>query len=116
VEYPSAGDIVYIDLDPTKGHEQQGKRPCITISVPTMFQYSDVKFGIVIVVPVTSKKKNWWTVVRLKMQEGLQLDSFALCHQIRAVSTERISDIPGRIKEKDLNKIRLVLSGILGMS
>ena len=26
------GDIVYIDLDPTKGHEQAGKRPCLVIS------------------------------------------------------------------------------------
>ncbi|HCT4590636.1 TPA: type II toxin-antitoxin system PemK/MazF family toxin, partial [Enterococcus faecalis] len=25
------GDIVYINLNPTKGHEQQGKRPCIIL-------------------------------------------------------------------------------------
>ena len=29
---PKQGDIVYVDLDPTKGHEQRGTRPAIVIS------------------------------------------------------------------------------------
>ena len=29
---PEQGDIVYLDLNPTKGHEQKGSRPAIVIS------------------------------------------------------------------------------------
>ena len=29
---PDQGDIVYLDFNPTKGHEQKGKRPAIVIS------------------------------------------------------------------------------------
>ncbi len=112
---PVAGDIVYVDLNPTVGHEQSGYRPCITVSVPTMYEGHDFTFGIAIVVPLTGQEKNWWTVVPIRRQEGLPADSYALCHQIRAISTERIADIPGAIKTKDLHKIRLVLGNILIM-
>jgi mRNA interferase MazF len=29
---PEQGDIVWIELDPTKGHEQQGRRPALVLS------------------------------------------------------------------------------------
>ncbi len=29
---PSRGDIVYLDFDPTKGHEQKGLRPAFVLS------------------------------------------------------------------------------------
>ena len=112
---PKAGSISIVDLNPVVGHEQWGHRPCVTVSVPTMHETSEFVFGIASVVPRTKQEKNWWTVVPIPKQEGLRMKSYALCHQIRAVSTNRITDIPGFVRKKDLNKIRLVLSNMLSM-
>jgi mRNA-degrading endonuclease toxin of MazEF toxin-antitoxin module len=30
---PSRGQIWFVDLNPIRGHEQAGKRPCLVISV-----------------------------------------------------------------------------------
>ncbi|XTS71582.1 type II toxin-antitoxin system PemK/MazF family toxin (plasmid) [Enterococcus faecium] len=47
----SQGDLVYIDLNPTKGHEQRGKRPCIILSKPN--KYLNYNIGV----PPKKKKK-----------------------------------------------------------
>ncbi len=44
------GDIYLISLDPTLGHEQQGKRPVLVIS-PKVFNYAT---KMPIVLPITS--------------------------------------------------------------
>ena len=31
------GDIIYLDFNPTKGHEQKGLRPCIVLTKPHRF-------------------------------------------------------------------------------
>ncbi|MDF1539405.1 MAG: type II toxin-antitoxin system PemK/MazF family toxin [Candidatus Thorarchaeota archaeon] len=109
------GDIVHVDLEPIIGHEQEKRRPCITVSVPTQQRGSTHDFGILIVVPLTSKRKNWWTAVGIPRQVGLDKDSYALCHQIRSISTKRVSNTSGSIGMKDLVKIRLVLTNILSL-
>ena len=55
------GDIVYIDLDPTKGHEQAGKRPCLVISNN---DYNKI-MGLFIFCPITNNTKNFPTHVKL---------------------------------------------------
>jgi mRNA interferase ChpB len=42
------GDIVYVNLEPTVGHEQQGERPALVLS-PASFN----ALGVVLVAPVT---------------------------------------------------------------
>ncbi len=113
---PKAGDILSLDLNPTVGHEQSGYRPCIAVSIPAVEKQRSKYLGIVIIVPLTSQPKNWWTVVPVPIQTGLAKDSYALCHQIRAVSTRRIQDISGSVNEKELAKIRLVLGTILTLN
>lgn len=113
---PKAGDILTLNLNPTVGHEQKGHRPCIVVSIPAVGKQRSKGLGILIIVPLTSQQKNWWTVVPVPNQTGLTADSFALCHQIRAVSTKRIRNISGSVDEKELVKIRMVLSTILSLS
>ena len=41
---PNQGDIVFLDFNPTKGHEQSGYRPAITSNIkdyPTHYQLED---------------------------------------------------------------------------
>ncbi|MHA1883295.1 MAG: type II toxin-antitoxin system PemK/MazF family toxin [Candidatus Thorarchaeota archaeon] len=112
-KHPQAGDIVVLNLNPTIGYEQGGSRPNIIVSVPTKDRAHSKKFEIIIAVPLTTTKRNWWTVVPIRNQSGLRQESYALCHNIRAVSTDRVSDTTGSIDSKLLTTIRLVLRDIL---
>ena len=52
---PDRGDIVWLSLDPTLGHEQSGRRPALVLSPA---EYNG-KTGLAVVVPITSKKKGY---------------------------------------------------------
>jgi mRNA interferase MazF len=105
----SKGTIVNVNLgEPpgqVKGHEQGFERPCIILK-------SFPQLQLAIVIPCTSKeqKYSYYTIVRLlKGSGGLKKDSFALCHQIRTISFDRITSEIGVIEHKDLLKIQAVL-------
>ena len=49
----SQGDVLWIDLNPTKGNEEGKKRPCIVVSNN---HYQDF-FNTVIVIPISSSEK-----------------------------------------------------------
>ena len=56
---PRRGDIVYLDFQPQKGHEQSGRRPAIVLS-PT--EYNRV-VGLMVVCPITNQQKGYtWEV------------------------------------------------------
>ncbi len=103
------GTVVIADLDPAKGHEQKGKRPCVIIRYFRMFE-------IAVILPLTTRDKGYFTQVRIpKGEGGLKEDSFALCHQIRALSLERIKKVIGSISSLTLSKIKVTLAQILGI-
>jgi mRNA interferase MazF len=113
-------DVVLVDLGaspkpgkPSKevmGHEQGDKRPCVVIR-------PYIQIGLLTVIPCTTKKPkyNSFTVVHLpKGTGGLKEDSYALCHQIRTVSVDRV--IPptwGKLLGDEYGKINTVLIDIL---
>ena len=71
------GDIVKVDLDPTKGHEQGKYRPVIVMnSVP-------LPGDINIVLPITTKQKSFPLEVELDNRTSTQ--GVVLCFQVRAM-------------------------------
>ena len=50
---PKQGDVVYLDFNPTKGHEETGFRPAIIISSDIF----NVHTKMVMVCPITSNNK-----------------------------------------------------------
>ena len=52
---PSRGDIVWIDLNPTRGHEQSNVRPALVLSEKAYNQ----KRNLVVVCPITSVVKGF---------------------------------------------------------
>ena len=111
----SVGDIVLLELGSTEGSEQSGYRPSIVVSVPTKQIRGSKNLGLLIIIPLTTTNKTWWTVVPVSKNEGLITDSYALCHQIRAVSVQRVKKIVGHVQGKTILKIRLVLVNLLGL-
>jgi len=49
-----SGDIIFVNLDPRKGHEQGGERPVVVIT-PIFMN----RLGIVAVLPITKRKKGF---------------------------------------------------------
>jgi mRNA interferase MazF len=92
-------DVVLIDFEPTKGHEQKGVRPAIVISSDD-FAIS----GMIIVCPITSSIKNWAgsVVVLANKTNGLDVDSEVLVSQIRTVSLLRVIKKIGHIDQDQL--------------
>ena len=74
---PNRGDIVYLDFNPTKGHEQRGYRPALIISPAA---YSE-KSSLALFCPITSQQKGYPFEVLLP--EDLQTHGVILVDQIR---------------------------------
>ena len=52
---PDAGDVVWVDFDPTVGHEQAGKRPALVLS-PSSY---NAKTGLLVACAMTLQAKGY---------------------------------------------------------
>ncbi len=112
---PYLGEIWYVSLDPTVGHEQRNKRPCLIVSV------NSFNFGpadLVVILPLTAKNKNIpWLVEVNPPEGGLKKQSFIICDQIRTVSKKRLSGKAlGTISLLTLNKVKKRIKIILDLT
>jgi mRNA-degrading endonuclease toxin of MazEF toxin-antitoxin module len=102
------GDIYVVSLDPSSGHEQQGKRPVLVLS-PGKFNRVT---GVPIVVPITSGGKFARTAgfaVTL-MGAGTQTTGVVRCDQPRAIDlharrAKRLEAVPNFIVDEVLSKV-----------
>jgi len=95
------GDIVKLDFDPTKGHEQTGYRPALVVS-RTFF---NAKTGQAVVCPITNRCRPF--PMRLPLDERTLTRGFIMCDQVRTIDTEArgpkfIEALPGDLLEKVL--------------
>ena len=72
------GDIIKLNLDPTKGHEQAGYRPVLVVNNASFSQASNM----IVVCPITNTDRNNPLHIRL---DGLITTGFVMCDQIKAV-------------------------------
>ena len=101
---PDKGDICWASLDPTLGHEQQGRRPVLILSPKN---YNNLS-GLVVVCPITSQIKPYPFVVLLGSKSAILID------QIRSVSWQKrdfnyITKAPNEVLMDVLLKIKLLL-------
>ena len=76
---PHQKDIIYLDFNPTVGHEQQGRRPALVLS-----NYSFNKFTkMVLVCPITSNLKEFPLYV--KLSDNGKVKGVVMCEQIKVV-------------------------------
>ncbi len=101
------GDIVWADLDPTRGHEQQGLRPILILSHNVFNERS----GTVIAVALTSQEqKAGFPLVLELVNKKLPKKSWVKISQIRTLSTERLGKKIGSASEEEMSQ---VVSGLL---
>ncbi|MGB0789301.1 MAG: type II toxin-antitoxin system PemK/MazF family toxin, partial [Marinirhabdus sp.] len=82
------GEVYEVFLDPTLGSEQSGRRPAVIISG----NLANANLNTVIVVPLTSKLKNYHNNLILNPTEknGLSKRSEVMPIHIRAIAKERL--------------------------
>src|SRR5208282_2437321 len=102
------GDIYLVSLDPTAGHEQQGRRPVLVIS-PGKFNRLT---GVPVVLPITSGGSFARTAgfaVSL-MGAGIRTTGIVRCDQPRAIdlrarAAKRLEVVPEHIIDEVLSKV-----------
>ena len=105
---PNAGDLVWIDLNPTLGHEQSGHRPAIVL---TPRQYNE-RSGLCIVCPITSRARGY--PFEVTIPEGVAISGIILVDQVRSVSWEkRYVKMGGVAPVKLLDEVRERLAVLL---
>ena len=103
------GDIYVVDLDPTAGHEQRGRRPVIVVS-PGAFN----QLGLQLVAPITSGgafARHRGFAVELA---GAKTKGIILCNQLRTLDlaarkSRYIERAPASIIDDMLAKIRTLV-------
>jgi mRNA interferase MazF len=79
VYIPDRGDIVFLNFDPTKGHEQRGHRPALVLS-PISY---NKKTSLALFMPITNKQKGYPFEVILPSE--LKTQGVILADQIKCL-------------------------------
>jgi mRNA interferase MazF len=107
------GEIWFIDLNPTKGREQAGRRPCLIVSDDRL---NRSPADLVIAIPITSREKGIPSHVEVNPPEGgLQIRSFIKCEDIRSISTDRLIKLLGAVKISTLGQVEERLRLLLNL-
>ena len=105
------GEIWFANLNPSKGSEQAGLRPVVIISGNLLNQH----LSVVIVVPLTTKIKNYKgnPVLFPSKANGLKAESEMLVFHIRSVSKDRMVNKVGNIEPTEIERSIKTLNEIL---
>ena len=94
--------VFNVDLDPTIGSEQAGRRPVIVISR----EVANTSLPVVTVIPLTRRKKDRRVypneALIPKGTAGLKHDSIAMAHQLRTLSKRRLGAHIGHIDDQTI--------------
>jgi mRNA interferase MazF len=116
----SRGQIYFVNLNPTQGREQAGRRPVLVVSVDAINRQPLV-IAVVVGTDAKNVPRDYPINVRVTAKEtGLPRDTVFLCFQLRSLDPARFFDPkshrpnlagalpPARMAEID-NALRLVL-------
>jgi mRNA interferase MazF len=96
------GDVVWADLNPTRGHEQGGLRPVVVISEDVF----NARSGTVIAMAITSQPQRAGFPLTLELTSvKLPKRSWVKISQVRTLSAERLGKRIGRISPEELLQV-----------
>lgn len=104
----SRGEIWLADLNPTRDHEQAGRRPVLVISADA---YNRGPSGLVFVLPLTRTDRRIPIHVEVRPPEGgLRDTSYILTDALRSISRERMGEAAwGRVSPETMLKVEDIL-------
>ncbi|MDP1690252.1 MAG: endoribonuclease MazF [bacterium] len=97
---PSRSDIVWLDFNPVRGHEQGGRRPALIVS-PEKY---NAKSGLALVCPITSQAKGYPFEIDFKTKA---VQGVILSDQIRGIDwTQRHAEKIGVVSETVMTEVQ----------
>lgn len=97
---PDRGDLVWVTLNPTAGHEQAGRRPALVIS-PKSYNR---KTGLCVLCPGTRQAKGYAFEVEIKNPDGMT--TVVLADHLRNVDwTARNVQLMHRVTDGELAEV-----------
>ena len=109
------GDLYWVNLDPTKGSEQAGRRPVLVIQNDVGNEFSTT----VIIAPLTTKQflKPYPTNVHVpRGVAGLREDSTILLSQVRTLDKTRLERKIGHLPFSYLQEVNRAIGISLGLT
>lgn len=100
----NCGDVIYVDLGPVIGSEQDGIRPAVVLQNDTGNKYSPT----IIIAPMTTKKKTKLPthIYIPNTYSNLPSDSILLIEQLRTIDKIRIIRKVGHLPCNYIEKIK----------
>ena len=80
---PNQGDIITIDFNPQKGHEQAGRRPALVISNSQYHKYTN---GLALVCPVTNTLTPF--PLHVLLDSRTKTTGVVMCEQVKALDLQ----------------------------
>jgi len=110
------GDIYFVDLRPTKGREQAGRRPVLVLSIDAINKLPLVVTGVV-GTKGAKISRDYPTNVRLSAEEtGLPQETVFLCFQIRSLDPNRFpAQRTGHVTGETLSRVEDTVRYCLGL-
>ena len=101
------GDIIIINFDPIKRHEQVGKRPVLVISNEKFYKI----FKLAVILPITNNTKDFPFHVLLDNRTNIK--GAILCEYLKTVNLEerkynKVEELPEDLLEEVLEKVSLI--------
>lgn len=97
---PARGEVWWACLDPTRGHEQAGRRPVLVVSID---DFNRGPADLVLVLPITSTQRGILYHVSIVAPEGgVTQSSDILCDAIRSISKVRFGKRLGVVSAKTM--------------
>ena len=103
VNPPVRGEVWLADLNPTRGHEQAGRRPVLVV-LEDLFNRGPA--GLAIVLPMTSTVRGVPSHVPISPPEGgVKSRTAILCEAVRCVSVERLVARWGAVDRQTMSAV-----------
>lgn len=105
------GDIVWIELADSAGHEQAGRRPAVVVSVKDY----NANSSLVLICPVTSNDKPWPFKIRLEGELN-GIEGYVLADQIRGIDpAAHFAQPVGAVSASCLERIQALVAVLIGL-
>ena len=107
---PDAGHAVWLSLDPTRGHEQSGRRPFLVLT-PRSY---NARTALVVGVPITSKAKGYPFEVALGKRAVVS--GVVLADQVKSLNWRtRAAVFAEDVPAETVRRVRTMIATLLQM-
>ncbi len=110
---PHRGEIWLVSFGAARRGEPGKNRPAIVISVDEII--AGIEHELFVVVPVSSSRAASLLRPKISPEEGIDVQSAAICRGVRAVARSRLLRPIGQVRLETLRDVEQALAMILGI-